>query len=161
MSGKNLSIIGKRLPKIDAMAKCIGDTRYADDLHFSRMIYAKLLRSPHPHARIRTIQSERAANLDGVYAVITGKDLPEKFGILPVTQDEEALATEKVKYVGDPVAAVAAASETVNDWLRLSESVGPLSGKTIFAVGLTLFVFTLAMNVVAIRLVRKYREIYE
>lgn len=113
MKERKFSVIGKPLPKIDAMAKCAGETLYADDLSFSRMIYAKLLRSPHPHARLRSISTERAAGLDGVYAVITGKDLPEKFGIMPSTQDEEALAVEKVRYVGDPVAAVAASSETL------------------------------------------------
>ena len=113
MKERKFSVIGKPLPKIDAMAKCAGETLYADDLFFSRMIYAKLLRSPHPHARLRSISTERAAGLDGVYAVITGKDLPEKFGIMPSTQDEEALAVEKVRYVGDPVAAVAASSETL------------------------------------------------
>jgi 4-hydroxybenzoyl-CoA reductase alpha subunit len=110
---KNFSVIGKPLPKVDAMAKCVGETRYADDLSLPRTIYAKLLRSPHPHARLRSISTERAASLDGVYAVITGKDLPEKFGIMPSTQDEETLVTEKVRYVGDPVAAVAASSETI------------------------------------------------
>lgn len=113
MKERKFSVIGKPLPKIDAMAKCAGETLYADDLSFSRMIYAKLLRSPHPHARLRSISTERAAGLDGVYAVITGKDLPEKFGIMPSTQDEEALAVEKVRYVGDPVAAVAASTETL------------------------------------------------
>ncbi|MCZ6548210.1 MAG: molybdopterin-dependent oxidoreductase [Deltaproteobacteria bacterium] len=113
MKERKFSVIGKPLPKIDAMAKCAGETLYADDLFFSRMIYAKLLRSPHPHARLRSISTERAAGLDGVYAVITGKDLPEKFGIMPSTQDEEALAVEKVRYVGDPVAAVAALTETL------------------------------------------------
>ena len=113
MRKKNFSVIGKPLPKIDAMAKCAGETRYADDLSLPRTIYAKLLRSPHPHARLRSISTERAASLDGVYAVITGKDLPEKFGIMPSTQDEETLVTEKVRYVGDPVAAVAASSETI------------------------------------------------
>lgn len=113
MKERKFSVIGKPLPKIDAMAKCAGETHYADDLSFSRMIYAKLLRSPHPHARLRSISTERVAGLDGVYAVITGKDLPEKFGIMPSTQDEEALAVEKVRYVGDPVAAVAASTETL------------------------------------------------
>ena len=113
MKERKFSVIGKPLPKIDAMAKCAGETLYADDLSFSRMIYAKLLRSPHPHAILRSISTERAAGLDGVYAVITGKDLPEKFGIMPSTQDEEALAVEKVRYVGDPVAAVAASTETL------------------------------------------------
>src|SRR5687768_15262288 len=106
MKKKNFSVIGKPLPKIDAMAKCAGETVYADDLNLPRTIYAKLLHSPHPHARIRAIYTDRAEQLEGVYAVITGKDLPEKFGIMPSTQDEEALAIDKVRYAGDPVAAV-------------------------------------------------------
>ena len=109
----SFSVIGKPLPKVDAMAKCTGETRYANDMEFPRMAHAKLLRSPHPHARIHGIRIERALALEGVYGVITGVDLPEKFGIMPSTQDEEALAVEKVRYVGDPVAAVAASSETV------------------------------------------------
>jgi 4-hydroxybenzoyl-CoA reductase alpha subunit len=110
---RKFSVIGKPLTKIDAMAKCTGETRYADDFSLPRTIYAKLLRSPHPHARLRSISTERAASLDGVHAVITGRDLPEKFGIMPSTQDEEALVVEKVRYVGDPVAAVAASTETL------------------------------------------------
>jgi 4-hydroxybenzoyl-CoA reductase alpha subunit len=110
---KSFSVIGKPLPKIDAMAKCAGETIFADDLNLPRMAYAKLLRSPHPHARIVGIHPERALALEGIYAVVTGKEMPEKFGIMPSTQDEEALAVEKVRYVGDPVAAVAAVSEAV------------------------------------------------
>lgn len=113
MRKKGFSVIGKPLPKVDAMAKCVGETVYADDFNLPRTIYAKLLRSPHPHARVLRVNPERALQLEGVYAVITGKDLPEKFGIMPATQDEEALAVDKVRYVGDPVAAVAAASETL------------------------------------------------
>src|SRR5437870_13360808 len=76
------------------------------------MAYGKLLRSSHAHARIRSIDSARARAVPGVYAVITGSDLPHvKFGILPVSQDEEALCTEKVRMVGDAVAAVAAVDE--------------------------------------------------
>ena len=106
------SVIGQPLPKIDAWAKVTGETRYADDLVLPRMAYGKLLRSPHAHARIVTIDTERARALPGVYAVITGHDLPRvKFGILPVSQDEEALCTEKVRMVGDAVAAVAAVDE--------------------------------------------------
>lgn len=115
MRKKGLSVIGKNLPKIDAMAKCVGETVYADDFNLPRTIYAKLLRSPHPHARVLSVNPERALRMEGVYAVLTGKDLPEKFGIMPATQDEEALAIDKVRYVGDPVAAVAAASETLAD----------------------------------------------
>jgi 4-hydroxybenzoyl-CoA reductase alpha subunit len=106
------SVVGQPLPKIDAWAKVTGETRYADDLVLPRMAYAKLLRSPHAHARIRSIDTARAKALPGVYAVITGEDLPPvKFGILPVSQDEEALCRDKVRLVGDAVAAVAAVDE--------------------------------------------------
>ena len=106
-------MIGKPLRKIDAMAKCAGETIYADDLNLPRMIYGKLLRSPHPHARILGINTARALKLDGVFAVITGEEMPEKFGIMPSTQDEEALVIDKARYAGDPVAAVAAATESL------------------------------------------------
>jgi len=106
------SIVGQSLPKIDAWAKVVGETKFADDLLMSRMAHGKLLRSPHPHALIKRIDTTRARALPGVYAVITGQDLPRvKFGILPVSQDEEALCTDKVRMVGDPVAAVAAVDE--------------------------------------------------
>ena len=83
---KRFSVIGKSLPKIDAWAKVTGDTKFADDLSLPRMAFGKLLRSPHPHARITRIDTARAAALPGVYAVITGRDLPRvKFGILPVS----------------------------------------------------------------------------
>jgi 4-hydroxybenzoyl-CoA reductase alpha subunit len=112
VSAPKFSVIGQPLPKIDAWAKVTGETRYADDLVLPRMAFARLLRSPHPHARITRIDTSRAAALPGVYAVITGADLPPvKFGILPVSQDEEALCRQKVRMVGDAVAAVAAVDE--------------------------------------------------
>ncbi|MGE5817767.1 MAG: xanthine dehydrogenase family protein molybdopterin-binding subunit, partial [Deltaproteobacteria bacterium] len=113
MSKSKFSVIGKPLPKVDAMGKCTGETRYANDLELARMCYARLLRSPHPHARIHGIRAEKALQLEGVYGVITGADLPVKFGIMPSTEDEEALAVDKVRYVGDPVAAVAAVNESI------------------------------------------------
>ena len=106
-----LAVVGKAHRKVDATAKVTGVTRFADDLFLPRMLYAKLLRSPHPHARIVSIDVSRAASLSGVKAVLTGKDLPIPFGILPVSQDEHALALDKVRFVGDPVAAVAATTE--------------------------------------------------
>ncbi|PYO96053.1 MAG: aldehyde oxidase, partial [Gemmatimonadetes bacterium] len=106
-----LRVVGKAHRKVDATAKVTGVTRFADDLFLPRMLFAKLLRSPHPHARIRSIDTSRAAALPGVKAVLTGKDLPIPFGILPVSQDEHALALDKVRFVGDPVAAVAATTE--------------------------------------------------
>ena len=113
MTGKGgFTVVGQPLPKIDAWAKVTGETKYADDLVLPRMAYAKLLRSPHAHASIRSIDTTRARALPGVYRVITGADLPPvKFGILPVSQDEEALCREKVRLVGDAVAAVAAVDE--------------------------------------------------
>src|SRR5437762_13333456 len=109
---KRFSVVGQPLPKIDAWGKVTGDTRYTDDLVLPRMAFGKLLRSPHAHARVRAIDTTRARAVPGVYAVITGADLPRvRFGILPVSQDEEALCTEKVRMVGDAVAAVAAVDE--------------------------------------------------
>src|SRR5215475_8914660 len=112
MNKAEFTVVGRPLPKVDAWAKVTGETRYADDLVLPRMAYGKLLRSPHPHAIIKRIDTSRARALPGVYAVITGADLPPvKFGILPVSQDEEALCREKVRMVGDAVAAVAAIDE--------------------------------------------------
>ncbi len=108
---EEFSIIGKPLPKVDGLGKCTGQTKFADDLNLPRMLYGRLLRSVYPHALIKRIDTRRAEQLPGVYAVITGKDLPIKFGILPVSQDEHTLAPDKVRYVGDPVAAVAAIDE--------------------------------------------------
>src|SRR5438445_7746 len=106
-----LRVVGRALRKVDATSKVTGATRFADDLFLPRMLYAKLLRSPHPHARIVSIDPSAARSLPGVKAVLTGPDLPIPFGILPVSQDEHALALDKVRFVGDPVAAVAATSE--------------------------------------------------
>src|SRR2546427_7151377 len=112
MTKNEFTVIGRPLPKVDAWAKVVGETKYADDLFLPRMAYAKLLRSAHAHARIRSIDTSRARALPGVLAVVTAADLPRvKFGILPVSQDEEALCAEKVRMVGDAVAAVAAIDE--------------------------------------------------
>src|SRR5436190_1751056 len=108
-----LRVVGTAVRKVDATAKVTGVTRFADDLFLPRMLYAKLLRSPHPHARITGIDISQARALPGVKAVLTGRDLPIPFGILPVSQDEHALALDKVRFVGDPVAGVAAASEEI------------------------------------------------
>src|SRR6266478_6744354 len=108
-------IIGTPRPKVDAYAKVTGRALYADDIMLPRMLYGLLLRSPHPHARIISIDTRRAIELPGVLAVITGEDLPQRFGILPSSQDEYALALGKVRYVGDPVAAVAALDPDILD----------------------------------------------
>jgi 4-hydroxybenzoyl-CoA reductase subunit alpha len=88
-----------------------GQTRFADDIVLPRMLHCKLLRSPRAHARIVSIDTSRAARMPGVVAIATGADLPISFGILPVSQDEHALCLDRVRFVGDPVAAVAAVDE--------------------------------------------------
>src|ERR671936_2229139 len=106
-----LSILGRRLPKVNAWAHLTGSARYADDIRLPRMLHGRLLRSTRPHALIKRIDVSRALAHPGVVAIVTGADMPEKMGIMPSTQDETALAVEKVRYVGEPVAAVAALDE--------------------------------------------------
>ena len=102
----DFSIIGKAIAMIDAAGKTTGAGKYTDDLSVAGMLYGKILHSPHPHARIKNIDTTRAEKLEGVVAVVTGKDAPNPFGILPVGHDEHALALDKVRYVGDNVACV-------------------------------------------------------
>jgi 4-hydroxybenzoyl-CoA reductase subunit alpha len=109
--GEELRVVGKPFRKVDARAKCTGQTKFADDISLPRMLYCKILRSPEPHALIKKIDATRALELPGVKAVITGEDLPVPYGILPVSQDEHALCVGKVRMIGDPVAAVAAVDE--------------------------------------------------
>jgi 4-hydroxybenzoyl-CoA reductase subunit alpha len=110
---KVLNVVGKPFRKVDARAKCVGQTKFADDIVLPRMLYCKILRSHLPHALIKNIDPSKALALPGVFAVITGKDLPIPYGILPVSQDEHALCINKVRFIGDPVAAVAAIDEDV------------------------------------------------
>src|SRR5438552_18054472 len=112
---RHYHIIGTPRPKVDAYAKVTGRALYADDIMLPRMLHGRLLRSPHAHARILSIDTHRALELPGVVAILTGEDLPQKFGILPSSQDEYALAIDKVRYVGDPVAAVAALDPDILD----------------------------------------------
>ncbi len=110
---KDFNIVGKPFRKVDARAKCVGQTKFADDIVLPRMLFCKMLRSHLPHALIKSIDVSKALALPGVFAVITGKDLPIPYGILPVSQDEHALCIDKVRFIGDPVAAVAAIDEDV------------------------------------------------
>ncbi len=112
MTGK-FTIVGKSSPMVDAAEKTTGSGKYTDDLSLSGMLVGKILHSPYPHARIKRIDASRAEQLEGVVAVVTGKDAPNPYGILPVGHDEHALALDKVRYVGDNVACVAAICEAV------------------------------------------------
>ena len=107
------STIGRSTAMIDAAEKTTGAGKYTDDLSVPGMLVGKILHSPYPHARIMRIGTSRAEALEGVVAVVTGPDAPNPFGILPVGHDEHALALDKVRYVGDNVACVAAISESI------------------------------------------------
>jgi len=109
----DFSIIGKPTAMVDAAEKTTGSGKYADDLSLPGMLIGKILHSPHPHARIKRIDTSRAEKLDGVVTVVIGPDAPNPYGILPVGHDEHALALEKVRYVGDHVACVVATSESI------------------------------------------------
>ena len=120
---ERFDVIGKPRRRVDGRAKVTGQTRFADDIVLPRMLHAKLLRSPHPHARIDCDRHvERGERHPGVHLVLTGKDFPVTFGIMPVSLDEYPLAPERVRYVGDPVAAVIAKDEqTATEALDLIE----------------------------------------
>ena len=113
-------MIGKARRRVDARAKVTGQTRFADDIVLPRMLHCKLLRSSVPHARLVRVDTARALAHPGVHLVLTGKDFPITYGILPVSQDEHALAVDRVRFVGDPVAAVIARDEaTAADAINL------------------------------------------
>ncbi len=94
--------------RIDAWAKVTGQALYADDIRWPNMAYGVLVASPYPHARILTVDLEPAKAMVGVLAAVAGPGSVTPYGIMPSTQDEQALATDKVVYLGEPLAAIAA-----------------------------------------------------
>jgi CO/xanthine dehydrogenase Mo-binding subunit len=115
---RKLESIGQSPVRLDAREKVTGRTLYAVDLKMAGMLYAKVLRSPHPHARILHIDATKARSLPGVVAVVTGKDFPSSLGA--TVQDQSFLAGDKVRFVGDAVAAVAAVNlDTAEEALSL------------------------------------------
>jgi 4-hydroxybenzoyl-CoA reductase alpha subunit len=108
------SVIGERLPRVDATEKVTGKAKYAADYSLPDMLWCKLLRSPYPHARILNIDTSRAERLPGVKAVVTGKDFGGwSWGWMRATRDEHPLAVDKVRYMAEAVAGVAAIDEDV------------------------------------------------
>lgn len=106
---KDLNVVGTRVPMLDAAQKAKGAALFTDDLVLPAMLHGKILRSPVAHAKIINIDTSRAAKLPGVKGVVTGKDIPDRqYGIVPMAKDEYALARDKVRYIGDDVAAVCA-----------------------------------------------------
>ncbi|MFO7987748.1 MAG: xanthine dehydrogenase family protein molybdopterin-binding subunit [Desulfatiglandaceae bacterium] len=123
---KSFNIIGENVPRTDGQDKATGTAVYADDIKLPRMLHGALLRSPLSHARITHIDVRKAAAMPGVKCVITGEDTPKiRYGnwrLFPNTQDEYPLAVDKVRFIGDEIAAVAAVDkETAREALELIE----------------------------------------
>jgi CO/xanthine dehydrogenase Mo-binding subunit len=121
---EKFNIVGKAVPRNDADAKARGSAIYTDDMKLPGMLHGRILRSPLAHARILRIDTGKAASLPGVKCVITAEDTPKiKYGnwrLFPDTQDEYPLALDKVRFIGDEVAAVAAVDkDTAEEALRL------------------------------------------
>src|SRR3954468_19369540 len=106
-----MKVIGIPRRRVDGRAKVTGQTKFADDVMLPRMVHCKLLRSTVPHARLGRVDATRALAQPGGHLVLPGTDFPVSYGILPVSQDEHALAIDRVRFVGDPVAAIVARDE--------------------------------------------------
>lgn len=116
MKSKTTSPVGKSVPRIDARQKATGEAKFVFDMKLPGMLVGKMLRSPHAHALIKRIDASKAEKLEGVKAIVTAKDtLGIKFGsneyFFPYTVDQLPLESEKVRYIGDEIAAVAAVDE--------------------------------------------------
>ncbi|HOX47454.1 MAG TPA: xanthine dehydrogenase family protein molybdopterin-binding subunit [Myxococcota bacterium] len=102
----NARWVGQDVPRVDGLEKVTGAARYTADVKLPRMLHAKVVRSPHPHARVRAVDLGKAARAPGVRAVASGQDFPFHVGIY--LKDQTVFATDRVRFVGDAVAAVAA-----------------------------------------------------
>jgi len=104
--------VGKSVPRIDALDKVTGAAQFTDDLQFGPgLLFGRAVRSPHPHARIKKVDASRALAMPGVKAVVTGTDTPGLIGLY--LKDRHVFCTDRVRYVGDPVAGVVAVSEEI------------------------------------------------
>jgi 4-hydroxybenzoyl-CoA reductase subunit alpha len=135
--GNPYRLLGTRIPYVEGPLKVSGRAEYTDDIKRPGLLIGRVLRSPHAHARIRSIDLTAARAVPGVFAFLTGEEYPTPFGVLPITHDETALAVEKTRYVGDMVVAVAATSEAAADealrrvtidWEPLPEHLDPEAG---------------------------------
>lgn len=106
-------VVGKSMPQLGSVEKATGQAIYTDDLTFDNLHHAAILRSPFAHARIISIDTSAAMALPGVKAVLTGGEYTERFGVLPISYDETALAVDRVRHVGEGVCAVAATSRDI------------------------------------------------
>ncbi|MCP4882585.1 MAG: molybdopterin-dependent oxidoreductase, partial [Flavobacteriales bacterium] len=106
-------MIGEGRPYIEATKKVKGEADYTDDIPEKNALHCKFLRSPFAHAKIKSIEFDKALQMDGVVDVVIGKELPNKFGVLPISEDETALAVDKTRYIGEIVVALVAETEQI------------------------------------------------
>jgi len=107
-------IVGKRISRVDALPKVTGEAQYTADLTMSGLLHGKVLRSPHPHARVVNVDTSRAEKLYGVRGVVTAGDFAGfRYGFMASTRDEPPLAEDRVRFVGEEVAAVAAIDKEI------------------------------------------------
>ena len=105
------SIVGQSITRTDAVSKVTGQLRYGADYSQEGFLHGKILRSPHPHALIKSINVDKAMNVPGVAAVLTAKDIPGRNGFGAIIPDQPVICSDKVRFVGDAVALVAAVNE--------------------------------------------------
>ncbi|MCG8467422.1 MAG: molybdopterin-dependent oxidoreductase [Gemmatimonadetes bacterium] len=111
LADAEFTALGRRARRVEGLRKSTGKEVYTDDIVLPGMLHGKILRSTEAHARIASIDTTAAEAMEGVHAVITGRDMPLAYGIIPWTRDEHALCLDKVRFIGDAVAAVAAIDE--------------------------------------------------
>jgi 4-hydroxybenzoyl-CoA reductase alpha subunit len=133
------TLVGRGVPRIDAKSKAQGAARFTDDVQLPHTLCGAILRSPHPHARIRDIDVRKAKAVPGVRAIVTGRDIPDvKYGVFPHSRDQYLLAVDKVRYVGEEVAAVAAvdkdAAEEALSYIRVDYECLPAVFDTVEAL---------------------------
>lgn len=108
---KRYTQIGRSVPRVDGPIKVKGEAIYTGDMNLPGMVYGKIKRSVYAHAIIKKIDYSKALELPGVLTVLVGEEAPNKWGIVPQSANETALAVGKVRFWGEPVAAVAAIDE--------------------------------------------------
>ena len=107
----DLSVAGRSLVRTDARQKVTGALKFGADYAQEGFLHGKILRSPHPHALIKSINTAKAKSLPGVIAVLTAEDVPGRNGFGPIIPDQPVICGDKVRFVGDGVALVAAETE--------------------------------------------------
>ena len=135
MSNERTTLIGAEIPRPDAADKVRGEARFVDDLTFPGMLHGAVVRSPHPHARVLRIDPSGALGDPDIVCVVTHEDVPGENVVHVIYDDQPSLASDTVRYVGEPVALVAATSrraakraveKVVVDYEELPAVTGPL-----------------------------------